>query len=86
MNANPATVIPELTLPSPRDLEPWLRKLLASPDSVVIIAIEKPLGADGPRVAFGWLSPAERVALRKALFAVNARRAKKGSPATTEMP
>lgn len=76
----------KLRLPSPRELSPWLGKLLEHPDSAIIISIEKPLGADGPHVAYGWLSSPERSALRKGLLAVNARRAKKGQPATDEIP
>ena len=80
------TLIEKLIFPSPRDLEPWLRKLLEHPDSVIIIAVEKPIGPEGPHVTYAWLSSSERSALRKGLFAVNARRAKKGQPATTEVP
>jgi hypothetical protein len=79
-------LLDKLRLPSPRELAPWLRKLLESPGSVVIIAIEKPLGPDGPRVATGWLSSSERSALRNALLAINTRREKKGRRAATEIP
>jgi len=86
-NDSKLTILTEkLRLPSAEQLEPWLAKLIKDPESLVIIAIEKPLSADGPRVATGWFSHAERVALRKALLAVNARREKKGQRATTEMP
>lgn len=79
-------LLEKLRLPSPRELSPWLGKLLEHPGSAIIIAIEKPLGPDGPHVATGWLSSPERYALRKGLLAVNARRAKKGQSATTEIP
>jgi hypothetical protein len=79
-------LLEKLRLPSPRELAPWLGKLLEHPDSVIIIAIEKPLGPDGPHVATGWLSSPERDALRKGLLALNARRAKKGQLPTTEIP
>jgi hypothetical protein len=79
-------LIEKLTFPSPRELEPWLRKLLEHPGSVIIMAVEKPLGPEGPRVTYAWLSSAERSALRKGLLALNTRRAKKGQPATNEVP
>lgn len=75
-----------LRLPEPAALAPWLRKLIEHPGSCVIIAVEQPGLPEGPRVARAWLSSAERFALRKALLAVNARRAKKGQPATDEIP
>jgi hypothetical protein len=79
-------LIDKLILPSPRELEPWLRKLLEHPGSVIIVAVEKPLGPEGPHVTYAWLSSSERFALRKGLLAVNDRRAKKGQPPTTEVP
>ena len=75
-----------LRLPEPAALAPWLRKLIDHPGSCVIIAVEQPGAPEGPRVTRAWLSSAERFALRKALLAVNARRAKKREAATDEAP
>jgi len=53
---------------------------------MVFIALEAPRGPEGPTIGKGWFSAQERIALRKALLVLNARRKKKGQPATTEMP
>ena len=69
-------LIDQLRLPSAISLAPWLDKLLSNPDSVIIIAIEKPL-ASGPHVGTAWLSSKERVAVRKALQRINQARKQK---------
>ena len=76
----------KLRLPSPNQLSPWLRRLLENPDSIVIIAIEKPLGHDGPHIGTTWLGSKERLQMRKALERINADRQKKGEQQTSEMP
>ena len=76
----------QLRLPSPIELQPWLAKLIANPDSVVIIAIEKPLCDTGPHIGTAWLSYKERLKVRKALAAINASRTKHNQPTTSEMP
>ena len=79
-------LIDKLKVPTSRELEPWLAKLIANPDSVVIIAIEKPLCDEGPHVGTAWLSYRERVKVRKALTAINSSRSKRNQPQTDEMP
>jgi hypothetical protein len=81
-----ALLVDKLRLPAGRELEPWLKRLVTEPDSLIIIAIEKPLHADGPRVATGWLSAKERLQVRKALERVNAQRMKANQPTTAELP
>jgi hypothetical protein len=81
-----AILTEKLRLPSAKQLEPWLAKLIADPESLVIIAIEKPLGIDGPRIGTAWLSPKERLQVRHALKRINGTREKKGEPQTNEMP
>ena len=87
---NPETQLPILTnklsLPSVPKLQPWLAKLINDPDSVVIIAIEKPFRLSGPHVGTAWLSAKERLIVRKALSRINTARAKNGQQPTTEMP
>jgi hypothetical protein len=80
-----ATLIDKLRLPSATQLEPWLAKLVADPDSLVIISIEKPLWPE-PHVGTAWLSGKERLKVRQALQRVNDSRAKKGEPWTDEIP
>ena len=72
-------------LPTADYLEPWLTKLLADPESVVIIAIEKPL-CDKPHVGIAWLSRQERLQMRKALTTINKTRATNGQPQTNQIP
>jgi hypothetical protein len=79
-------LIEELKLPSTQILKPWLKHLVASPGSAVIIAIELPFESNQPRVAYAWLSAEERVRVRKALRNVNKLRAKQGQTPTTESP
>jgi hypothetical protein len=81
-----ALLTDKLRLPTAEQLSPWLEKLIRDPESVVIIAIEKPLRLDGPRVATAWLNAKERLLVRKALERVNASRAKKGEHQTNEHP
>jgi hypothetical protein len=57
-------------------------RLRASRGSVVILAIET---EHGP-IKWGLLNEKERAALKKSLLKVNAGRAKKGRPLTTERP
>ena len=76
----------KLKLPNATILLPWLTKLVAQPDSVVIISIEKPLDTNGPHVGIGWLSATERLKVRKALTAINDARRKRSQQTTTEMP
>jgi hypothetical protein len=80
------SLIDELKLPSTQTLKPWLKHLVASPGSCVIIAIELPFETNKPRVAYAWLSEKERVSVRKALHSVNKSRAKQGQTPTTESP
>lgn len=86
LQAQLAITADKLRLPSATILLPWLRKLVAQPDSVVIISIEKPLDSNGPHVGIGWLSAPERLKVRKALIAINNSRAKRSQPATGEVP
>jgi hypothetical protein len=76
----------KLQLPTVSHLLPWLKKLVAQPDSVVIISIEKPLDTSGPHVGIGWLSAPERLKVRKALTAINDARAKRSQSTTSEVP
>jgi len=76
----------KLQLPTVTHLLPWLKKLVAQPDSVVIISIEKPLDTSGPHIGIGWLSASERLKVRKALIAINDSRAKRSQQSTSEMP
>jgi hypothetical protein len=75
-----------LNIPTSHDLTPWLQKLLSHPGSVVIIAIESPLSQNGPRVSTAWLSSQERLAIRKSLTSINAKRKAKSQPLTSEIP
>jgi len=72
-------------LPTADYLQPWLTKLIADPESVVIVAIEKPLSAK-PHVGIAWLSRKERLQMRKALAAIRKSREEKGESQTTEIP
>jgi hypothetical protein len=76
----------KLKLPSTTTLLPWLKKLVAQPDSVIIISIEKPLDSSGPHVGIGWLSAPERLKVRKALIAINDSRSKRSQSTTSEVP
>ena len=76
----------KLNLPNATILLPWLKKLVAQPDSLVIISIEKPLDSNGPHVGIGWLSAPERLKVRKALTAINDARRKRSEPTTGEVP
>jgi hypothetical protein len=80
------SLIEELKLPSTQILKPWLKHLVASPGSCVIIAIELPFESNQPRVAYAWLSEKERLRVRKALQNINQSRAKQGETPTTESP
>lgn len=80
------SLIDNLNLPSPASLAPWLAKLLIDTDSVVIIAIEKPLLTNGPHVGTTWLSAKERLKVRKALLNINDARIKKNLPTTHQPP
>jgi hypothetical protein len=80
------SVIEKLKLPSPPELAPWLAKLLEHTDSVVIIAIEKPLLQEGPHVGTAWLSAKERLKVRKALLAINEARSKRNEQTTHQIP
>jgi hypothetical protein len=72
-------------LPTADYLKPWLTKLIADPESVVIIAIEKPL-CDKPHIGIAWLSRKERLQMRKALTTIRKSREEKGEQSTTEIP
>jgi hypothetical protein len=76
----------KLQLPTTTELLPWLKKLVAQPDSVIIISIEKPLDQTGPHVGKAWLSAKERLKVRKAHIAINDSRAKRSEPTTREIP
>jgi hypothetical protein len=76
----------KLRLPNATTLLPWLKKLVAQPDSVVIISIEKPLDSNGPHVGIAWLSAPERLKVRKALIAINDARSKRSQSTTSEVP
>ena len=86
LKAQLAILVDHLKIPSSTELIPWLSKLLAMPDSVVIISIEKPLDPTGPHVGIAWISGSERLKLRKALVAINDSRAKRSQPSTSEIP
>jgi hypothetical protein len=86
LQAQLAITADKLRLPNASTLEPWLRKLVAQPDSVVIISIEKPLDSKGPHVGIGWLSASERLKVRKALSTINDARRKRSQQTTSEMP
>lgn len=86
LQAQLAITADKLKLPNAATLMPWLQKLVAQPDSVVIISIEKPLDSKGPHVGIGWLSASERLKVRKALIAINNSRAKRSEQSTSEMP
>lgn len=72
-------------LPTADYLKPWLVKLIANPESVVIIAIEKPL-CDKPHIGIAWLSTNERLQVRKALTSIRKSREEKGEQQTNEIP
>ena len=72
-------------LPTAEYLKPWLTKLLADPESVVIIAIERPLWPK-PHIGIAWLSRQERLQVRKALTAIRKSREEKGEQPTNEIP
>jgi hypothetical protein len=76
----------KLQLPTVTHLIPWLKKLVAQPDSVIIISIEKPLDSNGPHVGIAWLSASERLKVRKALIAINDSRRKRSQSITSEVP
>ena len=80
-----AILTDKLRLPSAAQLEPWLAKLVANPDSLIIIGIEKPLWP-APHVGTAWLSAKERLKVRQALQRLNESRAKKGESLTDELP
>jgi hypothetical protein len=86
LQAQLAITADKLRLPTIDTLLPFLRKLVAQPDSVVIISIEKPLDQNGPHVGIGWLSSAERLKVRRALIAINNSRAKRSEQPTNEIP
>ena len=80
-----AILTEKLRLPSALDLEPWLKRLIDNPDSIVIIAIEKP-HLPTPHIGTAWLSAKERLQVRKALKRINDARVKKAEQTTNEMP
>jgi hypothetical protein len=86
LQAQLAITADKLQLPTTTELLPWLKKLLAQPDSVIIISIEKPLDQAGPHVGKAWLSARERLKVRNALIAINNSRAKRSEPTTREIP
>lgn len=86
LQAQLAITADKLQLPTTTELLPWLKKLIAQPDSVVIISIEKPLDQAGPHVGKAWLSARERLKVRNALVAINTSRAKRSEQSTSEMP
>jgi hypothetical protein len=86
LQAQLAITADKLQLPTTTELLPWLKKLVAQPDSVIIISIEKPLDQAGPHVGKAWLSARERLKVRKALIAINDSRAKRSEPTTREIP
>jgi hypothetical protein len=86
LQAQLAITADKLQLPTTTELLPWLKKLIAQPDSVVIISIEKPLDQAGPHVGKAWLSARERLKVRNALIAINNSRNKRSEPTTSEIP
>jgi hypothetical protein len=81
-----AILTDKLPLPSPEQLSPWLEKLIKDPESLVIIAIEKPLRVHGPHIGVTWLSAKERLQVRNALKRINVERQKKREQQTNEIP
>lgn len=73
----------QAVMPTVDYLKPWLAKLIIEPESVVIIAVEKPLC---PNIGIAWLNRKERLQVRKALTAIRKSREEKGESQTTEMP
>ena len=73
----------QAVMPTADYLKPWLAKLMAESESVVIIAIEKPLC---PNIGIAWLNRKERLQVRKALIAIRKSREDKGESQTTEIP
>jgi hypothetical protein len=73
----------QTVMPTIDYLKPWLAKLMAEPESVVIIAIEKPLC---PNIGIAWLNRKERLQVRKALIAIRKSREEKGESQTTQIP
>jgi hypothetical protein len=86
LQAQTAISASKLELPTTETLLPFLKKLVAQPDSVVIISIERPLDQNGPHVGIGWLSSQERLKVRKALLAINNSRIKASQSTTSEVP
>lgn len=64
------------------ELAPYLEQLIRHPGSAIIIGIE--LRGGDLRVGRAWLNPTERNALRRGLERVNAARAKRNQPLTSE--
>ena len=73
-------------LPTLERLQPWIAKLRQRPGSVVVITIEHCLDTNVPAVRFGWLSPDERLRVRKAIKEINTKRSKKGEHRLDEEP
>jgi hypothetical protein len=86
LQAQLAVTADKLQLPTTTELLPWLKKLVAQPDSVIIISIEKPLDQAGPHVGKAWLSASERLKVRKALITINKSRSQHQQPTTAQIP
>jgi hypothetical protein len=84
LESDAAAILAKLQWPSDEVMLPYLARLLNNPGSCVVVVIESPLAPDGPRVGKAWLSSQERAAVRKALQAINQRRAAKGESPTTQ--
>jgi hypothetical protein len=86
LESDAETALAKLEWPSGEVMLPYLGKLINNPGSCIAVIIESPLNPDGPRVSKAWLSSSEREAVRRALQAINKRRAVRGQSPTTQPP
>jgi hypothetical protein len=86
LESDAAAVFERLRWPDAEMMQPYVQKLLNNPGSCVVMVIEAPLNPDGPRLGKAWLSGREREGVRKALQAINKRRASKRQTPTTQPP
>ena len=86
LKAELAILESRLEFPSKHTLRPFFEKLLENPGSCIVLTLEAPRGPEGPYWKIGWLSSAERDAVRKEIVKINAKRTKKGHKLTSDAP
>jgi hypothetical protein len=82
LKTDAAQALSKLEWPSDASMLPYVQRLLGAPGSCILIGLE--FGPDGLILGRAWLSVSERAAVKKALVAVNRRRAAKGQNLTTQ--